>query len=337
MAISFVAAAADVKSSTNSTSAVVNCPAGVADGDVVIIAATTVTNTGSSSTFTAPSGFTVKRTTQTSNSFELAQCIMIKIASSEPSSYTVSWSQQSNMHFLSAVAYRGASGTILAENSATEATTASPLATPTVNNTDANSWRITVGSITDGAGDTPTSPTTNEVSRRAGGTTFSVDGTSYWYNQQFWDSNGAVATGNHSRTLSATSAPFWTAIAWIGLLEAGSATPASGTISSTLGALTASSAGEVHDDATMACTLGAVTFDGAGYGTPPAVTGTLAGTLGNIDASVSGATVPAGTLDCTVLPAISFQGETRVFGNRVITVEFDDSRIITVQSRGVDD
>lgn len=334
MAISFVAAT-EANSNTNGTSATVTAPAGITNGDVIIIAITTVTNTFSANTFTAPSGFTKVRTTETANGAELAQCIMKKVANSESGNYTVTWSQTAAAYKIACAVYRGATGAFLAEGSANEYLSSSPLSTPSVSNSNATSWRITVGSMGDPY-DTVTALSTSEATRRAGGSAPPNDG-GYYYGIQFYDSNAAVATGSHSRSFTGTGASTWAAIAWIGILEAGSATPASGSFAATLGAVSVAAAGEVHDDATVAMSLGPVTMDGTGAGQPEAGTGGFDLALSGVSMAFAAGVPVTGTMDATVLPSISIQAETRVFGIRVIPVERDESRVITVRSRGVDD
>jgi hypothetical protein len=92
----------------------------------------------------------------------------------------------------------------------------------------------------------------------------------------------------------------------------------------------------VVNPATMASTLGGASFVGDGFGQPPVATGTATSTLGGASASMSGATDVSGVMDAAILPLVSFQVETRVFGVRVITVDLDN-RTVVVPSRGVDD
>jgi hypothetical protein len=337
MAISFVAAT-DTNSSTNGTSLSISKPSGVTSGDVVIIAVGITSNTFASQTVNAPSGFTKLNTTQSTNSNEVALCVMAKLAGgSEPASYTVTWTQTSNQYYAVCAAYRGATGTFIAQNAATEALTASPLSTPSVTNTNASAWRITVGYFADGAGDTVSAISTNETTRRgpASGGSVATDG-GYYYGIQFYDSNGVVAAGSHNRSFSGTGASFWTAVAWIGLLEPGSATPATGVMSTSIDVPQMSGAGSVTVPGTLATSIDVPAFAGTGNGQPQASTGTMSMAIDVPTFSGVAAVPPIGTLATTVEVQVAFVGETRTFGVRVIQVDAE-SRTIRVQSRGVDD
>jgi hypothetical protein len=340
MAISFVAAT-DAHSNSSGTSLSIDKPAGAAAGDVVIIAVGTTSDSFSSAeVFTAPSGFTKQSTVNTTNGFEAALCVMSKILDgSEGSSFTVSWTPSSRNYTACAAAYRGASGTFLAQGTSNEMIETPPLSTASVNNTDAASWRITVGYFADGAEvGLSGSMSTNEVSRRApasGGTIQNDSG--YYHGMQFYDSNGAIATGSSNRSFTLSGASAWTAITWIGVLEAGSATPATGVVNATLPAVTGSLGGDVNVPGTLSCTLPSVTATGAGFGQPPPVDGSMAATLPSVTATADGGVPISGTLNAPIPIAFNGVGETRVFGTRVITVEADESRRILVQSRGVDD
>lgn len=116
------------------------------------------------------------------------------------------------------------------------------------------------------------------------------------------------------------------------------ATPASGAFACPLPSLTdvAFEAG-THFDATVSVALPKVSVAADGYGQPVENTGPMACTLAPVSADVSGASAAIGSMDASVLPLVKFQAETRVFGIRVIAVEEDTSRLITVPSRGVDD
>lgn len=118
-----------------------------------------------------------------------------------------------------------------------------------------------------------------------------------------------------------------------------SSTPASGSFSSTLPKV-GSTDFEVntHFDATISATLPhPVTFAGSGLGQPIVATGPIASTLPKVSSSFVAANESFGAIASTVLPLVRISAETRVFGIRVITVDFDDSRTIAVQPRSVED
>lgn len=338
MAITFVAAA-EAHANTATSSIVVNKPTGTTTGDFMIMAVMACRGPGSVVAFTTPSGWTLVRASAADS--EHKQAVYSRVAGgSEPSTYTVAWTGDSASRWIGIASYRGASGTILAENAATESGSASPLATPSVSNTQATAWRVTIGSAIDGTSDdvSAATPSTSEVSRRAGGTAWALVTSGYYYCFQLYDSNGAIAVGSTSRSFSSTGpASFWSAAAWVGILEEGGATAVTGTASATVGPISPSLVGDVTDNATVAVQLAGVTQQFDGFGTPPAVTGTSAVQLNGVTPAFAGGVPPSGTMVMDILPQVTFLTETEVFGIRVIDVEAEESRIITVESRGVDD
>jgi hypothetical protein len=343
VAITFVAAAS-ASSTSNTASATVNKPSGVTTGDVLVFVVVAAPNTSTSPTFTAPSGWT-KQSTVTITGF--SACIMSKIATgSEPSNYTATWNTTPQGWYGGISAYRGATGLFVAKSGATENYGgSSPISTPTVNNTKSGSWRLAFGAgqvNSNVNGGAPGAPSINETSRRWGGTSWLLvetygNGDTEHLSAQFYDSNGSIATGNTNRVFSSSGVSFWAGIAWIGILEAGTATPASGTMGLTLKRVTASGSGAVINNATMSTTLPMISMTGTAYGAPPDVDGPISATLPQVSPSINGLTDVRGTLDTIYAPVINIQAETRVFGIRVITVEDDTSRRIIVPSRGVDD
>lgn len=335
MAISFVSAQ-EAHTETNGTSFSCSKPSGVAAGDVMVMVWATTTATYSSATVTAPSGWTKIRTSQDGTN-EVLQCVMMKIVDgSEGSSFSVSQSQTFDMCYIGIAAYRGATGDLIVENANTETVSSSPLATPTVNNTQSTAWRICIGNAcsTTGTG----TPQFNETSRRLGGTSWKLDGDggTFYHCLQLWDSNAAIATGNTSKSFSASGTTDWSAVSWIGILEQGSAVTASGSLAMTLGGVEVASDGSVHDDGTMAATLGGVTMAMSGEGAPVPASGDMAMTLAPVQMDGAAGVPPMGDMSITLSSVMAFEGETRLFGIRVILVDAD-VRTIIVPSRGVDD
>lgn len=335
MAISFVAASSMWSSTATSTSFTLNVPAGTASGDfmVAVLAWSTGSTVADLSVATAPSGWTVQNDVYNGgDGFDGQLAILTKFATgSEPSSYSGSLGASSAKIKVSTVAaYRGVQGLLTKGTSSTAYPTTS-YSTATVNNTVANSWRIVAGMYESAS--LAYSLNTNEVTSRAlvgDGNSGSGD----YVQVRVADSGAAIATGNTSRTFS-RSQTFDASCAWIGILQETAGTPASGTLAQTLSGVTLAVAGEVHNDGTLAQSLSGVSMDFAGFGAPPDITGTFAQSLGGVSVDVTAALPPSGTLDMAILPNVQFSTETRVFGNRVITVEADDRRIV-VPSRGVD-
>jgi hypothetical protein len=339
MAISFVAAGSTYSRSSNGTGYTLNIPT-VAAGDFLIaLVAFYPGNSASLRTVTAPSGWSTKvniisidgDSPAAGDRCQLA--VLYKVATgSEPATYT-DGSIGSTVQILTTgvVAYRGVQG--FGPTTTALFDEVSSGSTGTVNNPSASNWRGVMAAYVSATANYDL--TVNEVSRRF---LIGIDDEVSLLRGVMcggWDSNATVAAGNHSRTVSKSNT--WAAAAsFIFILEASTGTPASGTWASTLGKISATAAGEVHDDATVASTLPSVSAALEGYGQPPVVTGTSAATLGPVSASVDGATDVTGVLAVGVLPLVSFQAETRAFGVRVLVTDPED-RVIVVPSRGVDD
>lgn len=327
MAISFVAAGTTFSATGGSTSLTLNKPAGVADGDILVAVVAFWAN-GAQKTVSA-SGWTVRQTAYRDVSSDQIQITVLTrpALAADPSTWAVTVSGTVYLRVAAVSCYRGVQ--TIGNSGQTNAASATSLATATVNNTIANSWRITCGAYF--AGSLSYTISSNEITRR-----FLVDSDNSGSVQAaLWDSNGGIVTGNTSRTVSRSSA--WTcAGSVILILNEAAGTPASGTLASTLAPVSASVAGEEHNDGTMAASLSPVAAQMDGYGQPPTVSGTMSASLSPVAASIDAANAAVGSLGAIVNIEASLVGETRVFGVRVINVDAED-RTIKVESRGVAD
>lgn len=207
----------------DTTSYTINRPTGVVSGDLMIAVATF---SGSITTVTAPSGWTlVRKTTQTDPTGPCTFAVFKRTAgSSEPTSWSGTLSSSSRPTITQCVAYRNcknASLQFLDENTSVSAS-GSDITTATVANTVSNSWRITaLGMVTD--------PVTNfdgssEVIER-------VNGSQLGYPNDvaaaIYDSNGPVSTGSHARTGSSPQ-DWYAAVSWVGIIAALDTPPAAG-------------------------------------------------------------------------------------------------------------
>jgi hypothetical protein len=336
MAISYVGVSTAWTSTASSTSFTINKPAGtLQDGDFMI--AVLSWTTGSSTTdltVTAPAGWTKQDEAYNGgDGFDHQIAVMTRTyATGDPSSWSGTLSGSSaKVKVSGTVAYRGVQN-ILAKGTSSAAYPTTSYSTATVNNTQSGSWRFVAAGYESGS--LTYSMNTNEVqSRLLAGDTNSGSGDNVQL--RIADSNGAISTGNTSRTVS-RSAVFDASCSWIGILREATGTPATGAFAVTPSMLTVAAGGEVVNNGTMAATLSAPTVAADGYGQPPVVTGTSDVTLSPAEVSLAGVTDVRGSLDAMVLPLVSFNGETRVVGVRVINVDAED-RVIRVDSRAVAD
>lgn len=311
-------------------------PTGVAAGDVLIIAF--LAFFGTHGAFTAPSGWTIVRSME--SSFGTIELVILKRTAdgSEGSTFTMTWASGTiDAYLMACAAYRGASGSFIAQNYTEETQAASPLSTASLSNTDAAAWRITVGAMFTQDSDSPSAPATSETIRREGGTSFTLDSGSFSkYALQYYDSNGPVAVQSHVKSISASGASFWTAVAWMGLLEAGTATPATGTMSMTMPTPGMTLAGEATASGPLSMAISPPTVAMTGEGAPVPASGTFTLALDPPGAALAGAVPPVGVMAMEIPLSLQFYGETRQFGIRVIAVE-RENRVIRVPSRAVDD
>jgi hypothetical protein len=232
--ISFVSAASSWSNSSSNAAYTVNKPVGVISGDLMIASVCAAGIV----TVTAPSGWTVVRTTTRSvgngddHSGSVTFSVLKRTAGgSEPTSWAGTFGSNSGIKITNCVAYRNvadASLQFIAENGAT-GTTSSTVTTATVSNTNSNAWRISMlGVVTD-----------NGANTSGGGTERSDASTGvsgiYDTSVHVYDSGGTISTGNQSSTTSINSfssggffgsagAPK-TSASWIGLIKPLAAAP----------------------------------------------------------------------------------------------------------------
>lgn len=113
--------------------------------------------------------------------------------------------------------------------------------------------------------------------------------------------------------------------------------PSTATVSMTLPKASVTASGSLHFDAAIAAALPSISSAWAGAGQPVVGSATISTALPPVSASISARETVFGPMDAKIPVLVAFTGETRVFGSRVITVEFDESRRIVVDSRAVDD
>ena len=203
--------------SSSGTSYTINRPSGITTGDLMVA----VLTADASTTVTAPSGWTIQRTT-TNASGGFTQSVMYRYAtSSESASWTGSIGTSTYIRSTQSAAYRNVNGTtpFIAENSATSGS-GSSINTPTVTNTNSLAWRVSA--FSEEGANTNTYWSANDTERwdsgaYTGGGLFGppVDAIETSWN----DSNGSVSTGSQARTGTFTSGSYSGAIAWIGLLN----------------------------------------------------------------------------------------------------------------------
>jgi hypothetical protein len=327
MAVSFVAAGTTYSATGGGTSFTLNAPAGVAAGDRMYALVACWAN-GSQKTISA-TGWTVLNTAyRDAGSDEIQLTVLHRLyQTGDPSSWTATASGTVYLRVAAVAAYRGVFQT--GPRGTSSVTGGSSLATATVNNAAANSWRVVFGAYFSGSASYNIS--SNEVARRA-----LVDADNSGAVQAaIWDSNAGIATGNTSRTVSRSAA--WTAAASVIMtIEPSPGTPASGDLSASVPRLSSAGAGKVHNDAELDAELPSLGFAGDGFGQPPAVDGDVVASLQALSAAGEGGVPVTGTMSATITPSAAVVGETRFFGIRTIVVE-RDNRTIRVESRAVAD
>lgn len=333
MAISFVAEAHGNAATGGSTFAITK-PTGVQDGDLLLAFIGIYPGPSAAAvTFTAPSGWTKIGEQFSTSRPEFPMSIGIfkreNALAADPASWTGNYSRSVSEPEVSVcVAYRGSSGVLTQGTS--QAGTVGTLNTATVNNTLANSWRVTMGCYTSTS--LNFNITSNDVSlRRREGVLDGGDSVQ----MAVYDSNGAIATGNTSRTYS-RSENWDSCCAGIVIIKEASTTPTSGDMVAELPTLSTSATASVTASGSVSATLPKLSASLAGEGQPQPSSGGFTGTLGKLSASFSGNTDVRGGFTASLPLVTSFQGETRFFGIRVILVDAD-SRVISVPSRGVED
>jgi hypothetical protein len=238
--IQFVSASSKWVQSNQTTSYTIQKPIGVVSGDLMIAS---VCFSGEISTVTAPSGWTLVRTTTRAfggssngdaHSGDVTMAVLKRTAgSSEPNSWTGTHSDWGQPKVTQVVAYRNAADAatqFIAENSASALNT-STVTTPEVTNTDSRAWRVSIFGAT-----TPfeSSWSDGDVKERCDSSTDKDNFPDAVL--MFSDSNGVVSTGTHKRTAkinsqsnrysNVPSGNFFTAVGWIGLIKPLTAPPA---------------------------------------------------------------------------------------------------------------
>lgn len=332
MAIAFVAAGTPYinDAGAGGTSFTLNKPSGVASGDVMV--AMIAFWTTAERTITPPSGWTSRQSAYRGSSGDAFQMAMFTrtAGSSEPSSWTASISGAGYLRVAEVVAYSGVQ--TIGSSSKGTAGSASSVSTGSVTASVTGTRRVVCGAYFDA--NTNSTISSNETTRRTLGGTDTGAGD---VQGAIWDSDDTAVSGSTSRTVS-RSAAWDLAAAAILLLEPSAGTPATGGFTVACSKVTfEDGVGDVHDDGDMDVQLGSATMDFGGLGQPIPAEGDVDVQLPSVALDFGGNTDVRGSMSLTFLPTVSFVGETRFFGVRVIEVEFDDSRIIEVQSRAVDD
>jgi hypothetical protein len=311
VAISFVASAS-WSESTDDTSYTLQKPTGVASGDIMlaVLGLDLANDGGNSTTVSAPSGWTILADEHSPPNHQMA--IMWRTAgSSEPGSWNGTLASGRGPKASAVVAYRGANA-IAVDNENTAGSTTS-ISTGSVTNPTATNWRVVLGAYSSASVSSTLS--SNEVTKRQAAENSNVE-------VGAWDSNGTVAAGSTSRTMS-RGAVWESAAVYIAILDAIDGANVDGAVATVLPSLPVVSAlGTLSYSATLTATVPLMpVMTAAGIASPPA------GTLDTVvmpDVNIIGATNAAGPLDVVAAPVVDIQGETRFFGIRVVTPAAED-------------
>jgi hypothetical protein len=311
MAISFVGSTSTA-STTNDASYTLTKPSGVQSGDFMIgVVATWPGADQGERNVTAPSGWTIVDEVFASSSSGACQLTILTrtAGSSEPASWSGGYSSlQTDTEATIVVAYRGVDGLDASTDTATRGSATSYTVGPATNSSSSN-WRVTVGAYVHSALSSAIQ-STETLQRGIDGVD---DGTAVQVS--LWDSNGAVASGSHSRTISRGST-WTTSAAWIGFLDADTES-IPGTLAAAMPLPTMTMQGQQGYQGSMAVTIPVIpSVSMAGIASPPA------GTLDTVvmpEVSIDASEHAIGTLDVVPAPVVDVVGETRKFGIRVVT------------------
>ncbi|MFF8831374.1 hypothetical protein [Streptomyces sp. NPDC015131] len=331
MAISFVSQAG-TSETTSDTSYTLTKPASIQADDLLIgVLALYPGDSGSQVTVNVPSGWTLVRTTYRSGSNPHQVTVMKKTATgSEPSTWSGSLGSSETIKMSLVAAYRGADAAadqFVAEGGGTGAQDGFSMSTATVNNTDSSAWRVTVAGATSAdAGLGGASFTSNETSQRRN---TSQESGVLRLNLALWDSNGAVSTGNTSRTIDRTWS--WTAAAnWIGLIKpANTAPPSSGSIAVEAPGPTAAASGTVTVQGALAATAPAPAAVVSGYHEIPA-DGSIAATAPVPVSDITAGVPVTGSMAVSLMPTVAIAAETRVFGDHVLVIDPESRTVVVI-------
>lgn len=314
MAISFVGSTSS-GTTTNTSTYTISKPSGITTGDVMF--AFVAPKVDSQITINLPTGWTrVTADLYAGGSYPHQMAIMMRVATaSEPSSWSGTFSQTVNKHTRAVVAYRGATGTIAASSKAGVGN-ATSFSTGSASNPASNNWRITAGSYQSASANWAIE--SNEVIQRED--TSAEESGDNAVELGVWDSNGPIAIGSFSRTIS-RGATWSSAVGWMGFLDASDVT-SSGTLDVTLPFPTVTMAGDLGYSGSMAAAIPSSmlpTFDNwSGIATPPSGTMDIAITP---VMDVSGTQDVFGTVAVAMPIPMSIVGETRLFGIRTVVIE----------------
>lgn len=227
-AISFVGKGTAWGWTANTTAYTINRPSGVQNGDLMI--ASIIVADSVAPTVTAPAGWTVVQQLTSTDSFANARLAVLKrtAGSSEPTSWTGSFSGTVKPVVTESVAYRGAdtaANQFLAEGTSTSGS-GNTITTATVANTDSRSWRISVFGYSTDYWTTASSSESSERDDQAA--EYQISWSSYRTAVlSMHDSNGSISTGSTNRT-GTLDRNYYAAVSWVGLIKALPSAPAPG-------------------------------------------------------------------------------------------------------------
>jgi hypothetical protein len=219
--VSYVGKATKWSSTYNSTSYTINKPAGgVTTGDLLVA---TLVWWGSSTTVTAPTGWTLSGSviTASDDSDSCSMQVMIRTATSttEPGSWSGTTSSGRYPRITQCVAYRTAADKtlqFLASNTSTNTVNENQITTGAVTNTSSESWRLCIfGGVENGSDGNPSSWSSNENSVRVNDY---VEDDEDIVTVGIFDSGTKVSTGSHSKT-GTMSDEFDSSVSFIGLIK----------------------------------------------------------------------------------------------------------------------
>ena len=326
---------ATTATSANGTSVSATKPTGVVAGDLLL-----ASFTQNNQTVTAPSGWTqlFNQAASTGNSW--ATGVWWKVAgASEAASYAFSVGSAAPL-VLTISAWSNVDGAPMdAQAHAASAGVAEPHTGPAATAVTANGRVLYLRAVRFAGTTAPTfSTTSGSVAELADVGVFSGGSVCY---AQAWYADTADFTAAGSKAglaVSCSQAESDNVEATITVKS--STVPASGSFSSTLPKVgqTDFEVG-THFDAAVSATLPHPLVTAAvGLGQPIPASGSLACSLPKLGpTAIAGAEVSFGAIASSIVIGVDVETETRVFGIRVITVDFDDSRTITVPSRSDDD
>lgn len=332
MAISYIGNAYNTSNAAGSTFTL-NKPDGVQAGDLLIALATVYNGYGAAEvTFTAPSGWIRVDQDAGTSYYGMSMAVFKRVATgSDPTSWTGNYSRTltSLPEAAVVVAYRGASDvgnhSINAQN-----TSGNSWAAPSASNTEATSWRTTIGACS-GATLGSTFNCTESTLRRKAET---INGTSDSIQSGIWDSGAPIAVGSSNKSFSRGSN--WDAIVAATLIIlAANVDPSSGDFTCQLPKLSSSLDANAHADGPIDADLPKLAAAFEGEGVPQPSDGSFACTTPSLSSAVTGGSAIVGQLGATLGVVAAFVGETVPFGIRVIPVDAED-RTIVVPSRGVE-